>query len=59
MYTNIFNNINQAIKINKTDFLKIENIEEIKELYGEDFINEILNNNDPLTEYNYNNHLIC
>ena len=47
MYTNIFNNINQAIKINKTDFLKIENIEEIKELYGEDFINEILNNNDP------------
>jgi hypothetical protein len=59
MYTNIFNNINQAIKINKTDFLKIENIEEIKELYGEDFINEILNNNDPLIEYYYNNHLIC
>ena len=42
MYTNIFNNINQAIKINKIDFFKIENIEEIKELYGEDFINEIL-----------------
>ncbi len=54
MYSNILNNINQAIKINKNEV-----IEEIRGIYGDILANKILNNNDSLTEFYFNNKLIC
>ena len=54
MYSNILNNINQAIKINKNEV-----IEEIRAIYGDAMANDILNNNDSLTEFYFNNKLIC
>ena len=53
MYSNILNNINQAIKINKNEI-----IEEVRAIYGDILANDILNNNDSLTEYYFNNILI-
>ena len=53
MYTNILNNINQAIKINKNEI-----IEEVRTIYGDTLANDILNNNDSLKEYYFNNILI-
>jgi hypothetical protein len=48
MYTNILNN-----QSNKNEI-----IEELKNLYSDALINDILNNNDPLIKYYYNNMLI-
>ena len=50
MFTNILNNINQAIKINKNEI-----IEEVRTIYGDTLANDILNNN---AEYYFNNILI-
>ena len=53
MYTNILNNINQVIKIYINEI-----IEEVRAIYGDTLANDILNNNDSLTEYYFNNILI-
>ena len=48
MYSNIFNN----------EIKKNEVIEQIRKIYGDALANDILNNNDPLTEFYINNKLI-
>ena len=52
MYSNILKNFSQEINKNEV-------IEEIRFIYGDALANEILNNNDSLTEFYFKNKLVC